>query len=346
MRVPAAPYHEAGVCAEAERICDDYGLAHRRDACGNLLVRLGGGRSRRPLVLAAHLDHPGFEILRTLGPRRWRARFLGGVPEDYFRLGLPLRLMPGRVAARLGRRLGTDRQFEVQSGVAPKAPPAFAVWELEDFALRSGRIHGRSCDDLIGVTTILATLIQLRNRRVAAEMIGVISRAEEVGFQGALTAGASGLLPKRALVISLETSRELPPAKIGAGVIIRVGDRSSIFDPEATRFLLEVATQLQSRKNGFRFQRALMSGGTCEATAYQELGFQTAALCVALGNYHNCAADRRIAAEFVSAADACAMVDLLVEVARQMPAYGALVGKLPARLRGYLRAARQALRSA
>ena len=41
-----------------------------------------------------------------------------------------------------------------------------------------------------------------------------------------------------------------------------------------------------------------MSGGTCEATAYQEFGFQTAAVCVALGNYHNCGPRNRIAAEF------------------------------------------------
>ena len=42
-----------------------------------------------------------------------------------------------------------------------------------------------------------------------------------------------------------------------------------------------------------------MSGGTCEATAYQLYGYRTAALCVALGNYHNCGPDLTIAPEFV-----------------------------------------------
>jgi endoglucanase len=75
-----------------------------------------------------------------------------------------------------------------------------------------------------------------------------------------------------------------------------------------------------------------MSGGTCEATAYQEYGFQTGAVCVALGNYHNCTPGNRIAEEYVDVADACSMVDLLVEAAKSMPRFGKIVQKLPLRL--------------
>jgi endoglucanase len=343
MRIPASPYHEIEVRAEAERICLEHGLPYERDRFGNLLVRLATHRSVPPLVLAAHLDHPGFEIMRSLGIRRWLARFLGGVPDDHFRAGLPLRLMPGSIPATLGRRVGERRQFEVRAWLSPAAPPQFAVWELEDFVRRDGCIHGRSCDDLIGVATVLGTLIELKRRRRRVSVIGVISRAEEVGFHGALTVAASRRLPKDALIISLETSRELPPVRMGQGVIIRVGDRTSIFDSTATRFLTEVAAGLQKRRASFQFQRALMSGGTCEATAYQEFGFRTAAVCVALGHYHNCAPGGRIAAEFVSLSDAVGMLHLLTECAHQMPSYTKVVERLPARLNASLRAARRSL---
>jgi len=166
-----------------------------------------------------------------------------------------------------------------------------------------------------------------------------------VGFHGALTVAAGGRLPRNSLIVSLETSRELPPVKMGQGMILRVGDRTSIFDSTATRFLSEVAAGLSARRKTFRSQRALMSGGTCEATAYQEFGFQTAAVCVALGNYHNCGERGRIAAEFVSRADACGMVDLLVEAAKQMRVFHKLVGKLPARLEQMRRAASKRLRA-
>src|SRR5258708_13636088 len=186
-------------------------------------------------------------------------------------------------------------------------------------------------------------MIQLRRSRARVNVIGVISRAEEIGFQGALAVAASRGVPKNSLVISLETSRELPGVKMGGGVILRVGDRASIFDSEATRFLAEVATGLSRGKRSFAFQRGLMSGGTCEATAYQELGFQTAAVCVALGNYHNCAGASRIAAEYVSVSDALGMIELLASAAKAMPRYRALVARLPVRLRGLCRLAQREL---
>jgi len=339
MRCPAAPYHEQAVRAEAERICAENGLDFKRDRFGNLLVRLRTAPRKRPLVLAAHLDHPGFSIIRRLSASRWLARFDGGVPEHFFRSGVPLRLLPGLTAARLNRRKGKEKIFEIRALRPLPSPPSFAVWELEDFALRQEKIYGRACDDLIGVASALATLIELKRTKARVNCIAVLSRAEEVGFHGALTVANSRALPKNSLVISLETSRELPGVKMGKGVIVRVGDRTSIFNSEATRFLLEVGTELKLRQKSFQFQRGLMSGGTCEATAYQEFGFVTAAVCVALGNYHNCASDHRIKAEYVSLGDASDMVALLVSAAKQMPRYPTMTSKLPARLKRMLREA-------
>jgi endoglucanase len=347
MSCPAAPYHEAGVRAVVELICAENGLACERDDFGNVLVRLGGKADGRPLVLAAHMDHPGFEIVRPLGKGRWLARFNGGVPDGYFRPGIPVRLLPGASAARLGRRKGARKEFILHAAEtdAPHSPhPAFAVWELEGFAVRGGKIHGRSCDDLVGVAAILATMIDLKRFRRRVHVTGVISRAEEIGFQGALAVADANLLPEDSLVVSLETSKELPPAKMGRGVILRVGDRASIFDSEGMRYLGEVAAGLQVKDRKFQFQRALMFGGTCEATAYQEYGYQTAAVCVALGNYHNCHPNGSIATEYVNLADACGMVRLLVEAARQMRAFKKLTAKLLARLEGLLKEARRNLR--
>ena len=174
----------------------------------------------------------------------------------------------------------------------------------------------------------LEKMLRIAKRSGAkAHVIGVITRAEEIGFQGALTLAEGKLLPKNSLIVSLETSKELPPTKMGKGVILRVGDRSSIFDSTGMRFLGEVATGLQAKDKKFQFQRALMFGGTCEATAFQEFGYQVAAVCVALGNYHNCHPKGRIAAEYVSLTDACGMVQLLVEAARQMRTYDRITGK-------------------
>ena len=335
MRQPAAPGHENFVQSEVRRICTEHDLDPVQDRFGNFVIQLRQGAPQRLVAFSAHMDHPGFEVIRRSGPRKCLARFLGGVGDDYFRIGTPLRLMPGNVPAALGRRVGKHRVFEVKARSTLDDAPKFAVWDLADFVRRRGRIYGRACDDLIGVAAILAALIDLRRDKVRCNVIGIISRAEEIGFLGALALAGARELPREALVVSLETSRELPPVKMGKGMIIRVGDRSSIFNSDATRYLTEVATAMANRRKSFCWQRALMAGGTCEATAYQEFGYQTCAVCVALGNYHNCA-PRRIAEEFVDAQDACDMACFLTEVARHINDFEDFVGRLPARLRKHL----------
>jgi putative aminopeptidase FrvX len=344
LRHPAVPYHEHAVRSEVEAVCAEHGLDWKLDRFGNVLVRLRTAPGSRPLVLAAHLDHPGFELLRPISAQKWLARFRGGVADSYFRPGTPLRLMPGPTPGRLGAlKDARERVFEIETDAPPAAEPRFAVWELEDFAVRRQRIYARACDDLIGSAAVLATLIELKESRAAVHVIGALSRAEEVGFHGALALAASGALPDNSLVVSLETSRALPGVRMGQGVILRVGDRASIFDSEATRFLGEVAADLRGKQKNFQFQRALMGGGTCEATAYQEFGLQSAGVCIALGNYHNCGAGNQVRAEYVSLADACGMVELLAELARQMPQYPRLTSRLPQRLRKLLREAKPRL---
>src|SRR5262245_21242500 len=136
MRNPAAPYHEAAVRAEAEAICRECGLDCELDQFGNLLVRLRTAPKQRPLVLPAHLDHPGFEVMSPIDERRLHARFLGGVPDSYFRRGVRLRLLPGIIPAKLGKPLPSDKQFEVLVDGPLEAMPTFAVWELPDFLVR------------------------------------------------------------------------------------------------------------------------------------------------------------------------------------------------------------------
>jgi putative aminopeptidase FrvX len=333
MTHPTAPYFEHAVRSEVEYFCLGNRLPFKRDAFGNILVRLQAGPAPvRPLVLAAHMDHPGFEAVAGPKKGRWNLRFNGGVPDPFFRAGLKVRLFPGGAAAKLASRVGRKKVFRFKVRRPLEIKPEFAVWDLQEFALRNGRIHGRACDDLIGVATILAVMAELKQSRAKANVLGLISRAEEIGFRGALAATAANALPAQSLVISLETSREMPGVKMGEGVILRVGDKTSIFDTKAMRFLGELCAELRKRDPRFHFQRALMSGGTCEATAFQEYGYQTGAVCVALGNYHNCAPKNRIEAEYIDVADAVTMAQLLANAAKNMPRFDALVGKLPKRL--------------
>src|SRR5215211_5727841 len=131
MSQPTAPYYEHAVRAEVEQICREHGLRFARDPYGNVLVRLTGASRSRTLVLAAHLDHPGFEIIRKLSKVKWLGRFRGGVPDNFFRVGTPLRLMPGNVPATLGPRVRQARTFQIRARERTLRSPTFAVWDME-----------------------------------------------------------------------------------------------------------------------------------------------------------------------------------------------------------------------
>ena len=189
---------------------------------------------------------------------------------------------------------------------------AFRMWDLPACEVRAGIIRSRACDDLIGCACIVAMLRELERTGAQCAAWGLFTRAEEIGFIGAIEMARSGRLPKSVTVISLETSSvKGGPVKIGGGPIIRVGDRTSIFDSGTTALLQDIA-----KRAGLTHQRALMQGGTCEATAYALYGYRTAAMCVALGNYHNCGPRERIASEYVSVEDSVGMARLCVEMAK------------------------------
>ena len=288
LREPTAPFHEGrvreAILGLLER-CPRVGV--RQDAFGNLIAHYrgtppGGGEPMPARwAFAAHMDHPGW----VRPPGDAERKFLGGVPKDY---------------------LEANRSRVRDFG-------KFAMWDLPAFEVRDERIHSRACDDLIGCAVIVAMMEELDRENHPCECYGLLTRGEEVGFAGAIEMARSGWLAEAGLtVISLETSAERPPARMDAGPIVRVGDRTSIFDPAVTAEMLRVAARAE-----IVVQRCLMSGGSCEATAFQLYGVRCGALCVALGNYHNCGPDLRIEQEFVSVGDFEGLTALCVQIARE-----------------------------
>ena len=128
----------------------------------------------------------------------------------------------------------------------------------------------------------------------------------------------TGLLPVRVPLLVMETSRELPSFSQGKGPVIRVGDRMSVYDDRLTRWMSDRAEKMAKEDPGFRYQRALMPGGMCEASLFQLTGRPTGALALALENYHNMG-PRGAAAESVHRRDAEQMLELMEGLALRGP---------------------------
>lgn len=336
LALPTAPFVEKAVYAYVERFCRQLsGVAVSYDRHGNLLAhyRHQPGAAA-PLVFTAHTDHPGFCALEMEGARTLRAAFRGWVEPAYF-VGAGVRFWSGgrwikgkvteivRAAPIYGMIGRTGRPEEVRirlrGAVEANSP---GMWDLPDPHEKAGCVHARGCDDLAGAASMLALLERLSRKRASADVRCLFTRAEEVGFIGAIGAARERTIPRELPIIAIETSKALVNAKIGEGPILRVGDKTSVFTPAVTQFCDRVGKELMQRKKGFVYQRKLMDGGTCESTAYVAYGYAATGMCVALGNYHNMDEKRhKIGCEYVSIADWRRMVDWFEAMALDSKGY-------------------------
>ncbi len=284
LETPTAPFHEYHMAATIRELLAP--LPHvtiDEDDFGNLIVRYRRGRKPARLAFAAHLDHPGW-VKNAKDPEKGAPEFLGGVPAD---------------------RL---EKCEV------KWFGDFGMWDLPAYELTKDKlIRSRACDDLIGCVEIVSLFHELERLEAEATCYGLFTRAEEVGFIGAVHLAKKWPLPKGVRFVSLETSAPRGGAEMGRGPVVRVGDRMSVFDDAVTAELLDAAAAEK-----IDVQRALLDGGSCEATATQLWGIPSAAMSVILGNYHNCDPDGGIDVEYVSLDDVKALIKLITSTVIRM----------------------------
>lgn len=323
LSLPTAPFREKFVF----EFCVEYLTSNKIpfwiDATKNIVVGVKSKknyhqalsrRTKEPLrFVIAHMDHPGFHGKKWLKQKGSRHEL-----EIIWHGGSPAKALRGqrvwissledssatvfkheaiisevKLDSR-GRFVKTARVFIKKPWwSAPRDRPqaeqlfgAFAfrapVWQQKK------NLYAGGADDIIGVYSILATAKQLWKSKHPARhnFVALLSRAEEVGFIGTI-GHFEKELPKKIrrelLVLSLEASRTLPGATIGSGPVVRLGDKSNVFDSHYSQALL-----LASKKAlKTRYQRRIMDGGTCEATAAVAYGFRAVGISVPLGNYHN-----------------------------------------------------------
>lgn len=322
LSLPTAPFAEGYVIAFIlNRLPRSRFLHVEQDDVGNLLLRYkrGARRVARPVAFNAHVDHPGFVVAEDAADGCLTARWFGGVEPAYFkntkvRFYENGRWVRGRIeSVSLEKTPGSGRPRRVEtvrvsvSGAVSK--DAVGMWDLPEPRITGHRVTARGCDDIAGCAAMLASLDRLIAGRKVGEAWFLFTRAEEVGFVGAIAACKNGLLPKRCAVVAVECSSQRVNARLGDGPILRVGDLASTFSPDLTHHCKAIAADLAKKTPAFTYQRKLMDGGTCESTVFCEYGYEATGLCIALGNYHNRdTAREKIAPEFVDLHDWTKMV--------------------------------------
>lgn len=298
---PTAPFREGFVLAEISKILTENAVPYFFDKGGNLIAGVSSAQQLKNsgfrIVLFGHSDHPGFHIHQQISETKCSARWFGGAPFSHM-MNAAVRVYDPTNRASI-RATITDfsnfdsskegHLFELQLNEAANLSlESFGGFDYPGCEINGDLISTRAADDLAGCVIALGALLDQKENK-DSRLLAVFTRAEEVGFIGCLKLLKQNILPKEAWCVSLEASRQLPEAEITKGPVLRIGDRTFIFDPEFCAVLWKVAQDLAKNDSSFIYQRRLMSGGTCEATPLCMAGFKTAGIAVPLLNYHNSA---------------------------------------------------------
>jgi putative aminopeptidase FrvX len=336
---------------------------------------------QRPLYITAHLDHPAFVVERVIAPTMVELSFRGGVMSEYFpgaRIVLHGRLdVEGEGASDIEKPAFTkgtitgpseapDQRFKRYicelDGKANMLtwvkPGDVGVWDVGPARIEGNKAYTLACDDLSAAAAALSTMHVLARAAATdpkfAQQVShvrlLFTRAEEIGFVGAIAACRLGTMEEHARVIALENSRSFAESPIHGGVIVRVGDRVSVFSPTLVDAVAQraqdiaggastvTASQKLSELPTWRWQRKLMAGGACEASVFCAFGYEAMCVCLPLGNYHNMSrldeaqagtlTRYEVGPECIGLDDYHAMIELLLACALGLPERSPFMGRL------------------
>lgn len=351
---PTAPFREKQVMFTITSEFKKAGVPHFTDPVGNVIVGVANPKeyaklvhlkTKEPLrVFMAHMDHPGFHGVSWKSKTKLEIKWHGGSPTKHL-VGanvwlanengwlngnsgaagkvVSAKLIPsGRAIDSMTIKL-TTKANQSSDGETPRAESLYGGFAFHAPVWQEGDcLYTKGADDLGGCYAISTAAIELwkkSHKKSNHNFLALLTRAEEVGYIGAIGHFELGWLKdakRPVLCISLETSRTFPGAELGKGPVVRLGDKTSVFDSGALRVFLDLAQAVLPGKH----QRRIMDGGSCEATAALAYGFLAVGISAPLGNYHNQSIEGGLesrgpngpAPEFINIQDLKGMVKLCV----------------------------------
>jgi len=353
--IPTAAGREQRVIRWIERWAGSkQGITLKYDRFGNILLQQKRTSAKSPIYITAHLDHPAFVVRRQISTSELELEFRGGVHDPYF-IGTNIEIFDDQDFSCIGTIKSLDakaKPFKRVIARLQKDVAGFfmkgdvARWSCKPPVVKRGLLHAPACDDLGGVAAAISALDAMLRMRGLGHVGVLLTRAEEIGFVGAIAAAKHRTVKKSSRLLCLETSRSFHESPIGGGPILRVGDKTSVFGPELTNAVSEIMQAYQMKHKSFKWQRKLMPGGTCESTAFCTYGYLSTCLCLPLGNYHNMRdidgvleknKPAKIAPEIISVNDFHGLVTMLTVVCRDLDKHRSttLRSGLETRLRKY-----------
>lgn len=289
------------------------------DAAGNLVLRFGStpaGKKKPRIVVVAHTDEIGYVVRSVAEDGRLMVQSRGGgIPEFFAGHAVLVHTASGARPGVMELPTGWDQpgfEWPRGAGVTTTAeeggqPSPARTWrvdvgarsaaEVEQLGIKVGdsgdtltvpkeyrplfgtRANGRSFDDRVGCTSLIAAAWMLGPSIVGREIIFIWSTREEIGLRGAQAAAqqmaSEGRGPDYVFAVDTFVSSDSPieskrfaNAEIGKGFVIRAVDNSNI----ARRELVDRVVAL-ARAQKIPVQYGVTGGGN-DGSAFLRYGAQ------------------------------------------------------------------------
>jgi putative aminopeptidase FrvX len=273
---------------------------HRVDALGNLIaLKKGTGKSRRKVMVAAHMDEIGLMIVLMEKEGSLRFRPVGGI-DDRVLLAKKVLIGDNKVPGVIGskpvhllepkqrQQVVRVAEMSIDIGASSKEEAErlvkvgdYATFDIAFSELGGGlrAVKGKAFDDRAGC----AVLIELLKESYPFDFYAAFTVQEEVGLRGAKVAGYS-IAPDVAFVLEGTVCDDMPKKKdisptttVGLGPAITVMDRSVIADPRLVDLLVKTAEE-----NGipYQFKQPNMGGTDAGAIHLTRAGVPSAVVAV------------------------------------------------------------------
>lgn len=295
-------------------VCDDF----CRDRMGNViaLIRAGNADSshRRRVMISAHMDEVGMMITEICEDGLLRFDTVGGIHASVLEgrrvtVGDETHRVNGVIMSKAihhkkkeeRNKLTPISKMYIDIGASDREEAkrfvsvgSFGTFESEFylFGKDNGYMKAKALDDRMGCSVMLDVMASLYADRPAADLdlYFCFTVREEIGLSGAGTA-AHKIAPDLAIVLESTAVGDLPDteygrrvASLGAGGVLSVMDRSTVYDRDFLNFALQTAKKQQIPAQIKRY----VSGGNDAGTIHKRgEGVRTLALSVPTRYLHS-----------------------------------------------------------
>lgn len=245
------------VLEQVSELADDLKV----DALGNVLVtKLGKGKNRPRVMIAAHMDEVGFMLIKEDGEGIYEFRVVGGVDPRQL-VGKQVMIgrdhLPGIIGAKAihlttpEERKQTLKVEQLRIDIGPGGSGKVNLGDRATFATKLAilgpTIRSKALDDRLGVFTLIQLLKQAPQ---GVDLLAAFTVQEELGLRGAKTA-AYTFDPQIGIALDSTPAHDLPEfdgeenhrfnTRLDGGPAIYLMDGATIGDRRLVRWLTETA---------------------------------------------------------------------------------------------------------